>query len=63
MGWHFNLGGMPYGEEWREHRKMFHQEFNSNAYLRFQDHLKKATNNLLRRLLTAPEDFLPHIRQ
>ncbi|KAG5638039.1 hypothetical protein H0H81_002159 [Sphagnurus paluster] len=63
MGWSFNLGSMPYGDSWREHRRCITREFHPNAAARFQPHVHKATHGLLRRLLDEHDDVLDSLRQ
>ncbi|KAG6899467.1 hypothetical protein C0993_010110 [Termitomyces sp. T159_Od127] len=62
MGWDFLTGFMPYGELWREHRRLVHQSFHPNAALRFRPQELKASRGLLRRLLKDPNDVLGHLR-
>lgn len=63
MGWSWNFGFQPYGAFWRTRRKLFHQEFDLTAAMRFQPQELKASRDLLRSLLDNPEDFLQHLRQ
>ncbi|KAF8641794.1 hypothetical protein AX16_009776 [Volvariella volvacea WC 439] len=58
----FSSGFMPYGDFWRKHRKLFHQEFHPAAIVRYQPHEIKATKDMLVRLLDDPDDFLEHFR-
>jgi len=53
---------MPYGNEWRMHRKMFLQEFNPSTVTRYHPQEIKYTHKLLKRLLENPDDFMTHIR-
>ncbi|KAL0949266.1 hypothetical protein HGRIS_009344 [Hohenbuehelia grisea] len=62
MGWHFDFGFMPYGEYWRQCRRLFHQEFHPTAARRFQPKELKATHELLGKLLNDPEDLEGHLR-
>ncbi|KAF8064878.1 cytochrome P450 [Lyophyllum atratum] len=62
MGWDFNFVFMPYGDSWRQHRRLMHQSFHPTAALRFHPHELKATHGLLRRLLDEPDDLLGHLR-
>ncbi|KAG6908815.1 hypothetical protein DXG01_003168 [Tephrocybe rancida] len=63
MGWGWNVGFMEYGDLWRHHRRLLHQEFHSNAVTRFRPHELKATHNLLRRLLDSPDDLFGSLLQ
>ncbi|KAE9388006.1 cytochrome P450 [Gymnopus androsaceus JB14] len=58
--WSGDLLLMPYGNEWKSHRKLFQQEFhpsNSSLYL---PHEKKALCAFLKSLLDAPEEWGEH---
>ncbi|KAJ7776522.1 cytochrome P450 [Mycena maculata] len=63
MGWKYALLFMKYGEEWRTHRRLFNQEFNTQSSLNFRPAERAASHGLLRRLLRDPDDFLGHLRQ
>ncbi|KAE9382368.1 hypothetical protein BT96DRAFT_1010770 [Gymnopus androsaceus JB14] len=63
VGWSGDLLLMPYGNEWKSHRKLFQQEFhpsNSSLYL---PHEKKALCAFLKSLLDAPEEWGEHAQQ
>ncbi|KAF8884004.1 cytochrome P450 [Infundibulicybe gibba] len=62
MGWDFNFPCMPYGDRWRQHRRIMHQAFHPTAARRFHPHEIRATHNLLRRLLDDPNDYMVHLR-
>ncbi|KDR69223.1 hypothetical protein GALMADRAFT_925136 [Galerina marginata CBS 339.88] len=58
MGWTWAMSLMPYGEVWRESRRVFTQYFQgSNASL-YQAPQMEFVRKMLPRLLDAPEDFL-----
>lgn len=57
-GWDFSFGNMPYGPEWRAHRRIFHEKFRDAAVVAYQPSQLKSVNNLLRDLVEAPEDFM-----
>ncbi|KAG5635545.1 hypothetical protein H0H81_010909 [Sphagnurus paluster] len=61
MGWGFNSGMMPYGDEWRSHRRLMHKQLHQPE--RFQPHQLRATHGLLRRLLDEPNNLERHLRQ
>ncbi|KAJ8518591.1 hypothetical protein ONZ45_g4347 [Pleurotus djamor] len=63
MGWNFNFGFQPYGDQWRDHRRAFHQEFHPNAAKRFHPQEIDATHILLRNILNEPENLHNHLRQ
>lgn len=62
MGWDVIFAFMPYGERWRQHRKLFYQEFNATAALRYQPQEISATNTLLGNLAETPDDWVKHLR-
>ncbi|KAJ6549064.1 cytochrome P450 [Mycena vulgaris] len=63
MGWDFHLAMMKYGDEWRTHRRLFHQGFSVTAAQSFRPKERAATHGLLRRLLRTPEAFSAHLKQ
>ncbi|KAF9048190.1 cytochrome P450 [Hymenopellis radicata] len=63
MGWDFLLGFMPYGVDWRYHRRLFQQSFTPKATARFYHQEREAVQELLQRLLDKPDGFLSHFRQ
>ncbi|KAJ7262470.1 cytochrome P450 [Mycena rebaudengoi] len=63
MGMNFNFGGMRYGDNWRENRRLFHSAFNLIAARRFHPQEVNASHDLLRRLLENPDDeVMNHIK-
>ncbi|KAF7984429.1 hypothetical protein HWV62_14496 [Athelia sp. TMB] len=62
MGWDCIFAFMPYGERWRQQRKMFYQEFTPTAALRYNTQESVATAVLLNRLLDTPDDWVQHLR-
>ncbi|GLB41231.1 putative cytochrome P450 family protein [Lyophyllum shimeji] len=62
IGWNFLTPLLPYGEHWRAHRRIFHQEFNATACRRFRPDQLNATHRFLQKLLDSPEQFMRHIR-
>lgn len=54
---------MDYGDEWREHRRMFHQHFNAQAITKYGPEFPRAVQETLLRLLEHPDDFMEHLRQ
>ncbi|RXW20872.1 hypothetical protein EST38_g4984 [Candolleomyces aberdarensis] len=58
--WHF--GFMPYGDEWKERRKMFQQVFHPTRTEFYRPKLLKAVRNFLIRLLDDPKDYFAHCR-
>ncbi|KAJ7125759.1 cytochrome P450 [Mycena crocata] len=55
MGWDFLIG-------WRSHRWLFHHEFHFTAARAFQPCERAAINELLRRLLSSPDNCMDHLR-
>ncbi|KAK7018237.1 cytochrome P450 [Favolaschia claudopus] len=63
MGWHFNIGLMKYGDEWRTHRRLLNETFNSQTVRKFEPAELAGAHTLLGRLLHSPNDFQDHLRQ
>ncbi|KIP07997.1 hypothetical protein PHLGIDRAFT_70194 [Phlebiopsis gigantea 11061_1 CR5-6] len=61
-GWSRNFGFIEYGDKWRAHRRMFHQQFTSSVLPRYHPTLKKEVHGLLRLLADSPDNFARHIR-
>ncbi|KAJ7479154.1 cytochrome P450 [Mycena latifolia] len=59
MGWDFNIGVC----RTRAHRRLFKQGFTARVSLKYRPKQLKATHELLRRFLHAPDDFMDHLRQ
>ncbi|KAF7973518.1 hypothetical protein HWV62_14936 [Athelia sp. TMB] len=62
MGYDRVFAFIPYGPLWRSHRKAFHQEFQPQHASRHHPIEAKATHNLLRHLLTNPQQWFEHAR-
>lgn len=62
MGWDFLVGFMPYGSNWRAHRRLFQQTLSARSSLRFRPQVLNAAREFLRRFLDRPEDFMTHLR-
>ncbi|KAI0764617.1 O-methylsterigmatocystin oxidoreductase [Trametes elegans] len=60
MPWEFGLWG--YTDEWRRHRKAFHQLFHQNVIPNYQPIQVAQTRQFLRKLAADPDDFVAHIR-
>ncbi|KAJ7496489.1 cytochrome P450 [Mycena latifolia] len=62
MGWDFGTGSLKYGDQWRSHRKIFHEAFNVGAAKRFHPQERAVAHALLRRTLDDPKDVMHHFR-
>ncbi|KZT22572.1 cytochrome P450 [Neolentinus lepideus HHB14362 ss-1] len=62
MGWDFDLGFIGYGPRWREHRRLFHQEFRQDRAQYYRPTTMLKAHELARRTLEKPNEFLNHIR-
>ncbi|PPQ81933.1 hypothetical protein CVT25_013781 [Psilocybe cyanescens] len=60
FGWEYNIALMPYGEEWRQHRRVCQQNFNPQAAKQYETIQMEKTRQLLRGLLDAPKEFEAH---
>lgn len=57
----WNIAFMRYGDRWRLHRKIFHQEFHSGAVSSFHGVELKYARGLLTQLQANPKAFVPHL--
>ncbi|GJE84150.1 cytochrome P450 [Phanerochaete sordida] len=57
-----NFGFIPYGDVWREHRRLFHQYFRLDMVPHYHARMLKHTKDLLRLLLATPNDLMRHLR-
>ncbi|KAJ3550195.1 hypothetical protein NM688_g5103 [Phlebia brevispora] len=62
VGWGFDFAFMGYGDEWREHRRLFHQHFNGQVTVKYQPESAREVRALLPHLLEEPEDYMQHMR-
>ncbi|KAF7789964.1 hypothetical protein EIP86_000912 [Pleurotus ostreatoroseus] len=62
MGWDFDFAFMPYGDVWREHRKMFTQQYNAQAIVKYHNRFIRAVHGALARILEQPDDYMAHFR-
>jgi hypothetical protein len=51
------------GERWRDHRKMFHRQFQQSVAPIHRPVQLKSAHGLLRLLLEKPKDLINHLRQ
>lgn len=54
---------MPYGDEWRAHRRLAVQEFDAQTIPKYKVPFTRAAHGLLQRLLESPDAWLEHARQ
>ncbi|KAN0084466.1 Cytochrome P450 [Tylopilus felleus] len=52
---------LPYGDQWRLHRRIFHQTFRPDVVHRFLPSQHRKGCHLLRRLFEKPEQFEDHV--
>ncbi|EIW83934.1 cytochrome P450 [Coniophora puteana RWD-64-598 SS2] len=52
---------LPYGDEWRFHRRILHQVFRPDAIFAFEDIQKRKAMQLVQHLLSAPREFIRHL--
>ncbi|KAK7687283.1 hypothetical protein QCA50_009788 [Cerrena zonata] len=62
IGMWWAMSSTPYGERWRDMRRAFHQDFNNESVKQFREVETKACHELLRRLVSRPENFREDIR-
>ena len=62
MNWGWNFAFQPYGDSWRDHRRLFTREFNLDASKRFYPLQIKAVNIFLKNLLKSPKSWDRHLR-
>lgn len=64
VGWKNTLVLLPYGERFRNFRKLFHQTIGTpRAMENFHPIEEKETREFLKRVLARPEDLAEHIRR
>ncbi|KAF8586652.1 cytochrome P450 [Ramaria rubella] len=62
MGFDWDFGVMHYGEWWRRHRKMFHQEFQPSSISKYTEIQTRQTRSILRKFHETPHNFAEHLR-
>lgn len=62
-GMSFSTVMMPYGDEWRLHRKLFQHAFRTETEKRSREVYMRKARALLAILLVAPADFELHIKK
>ncbi|KAJ6527878.1 cytochrome P450 [Mycena vulgaris] len=53
-------GDFMFGDTWRTHRRLFHQDFQPIAAKLFRPQELQAAHQLIRRILDTPDDFAQH---
>lgn len=61
-GWGRAGGFLPYGDDWREHRRLFHEHFRVSAMPQYHSKQANAARKLLVLLLDSPQNFASHLR-
>ncbi|KAF9558598.1 cytochrome P450 [Agrocybe pediades] len=59
MGWDWLFSSMPYGEAWKERRRIFQSYFHPNNTALFRPCQLKFVREMLPRILKSPNDLLP----
>ncbi|KAF8526656.1 cytochrome P450 [Hysterangium stoloniferum] len=62
VGFDWTMALMRYGEWWRRHRAVIHQNFNITLVERYQPFQVKRSRDLLRQMKTSPKQFYKHLR-
>ncbi|KAJ6570091.1 cytochrome P450 [Mycena vulgaris] len=60
VGADFMFAFQKYGDTWRTHRRLFHQDFQPIAAKLFRPQELQAAHQLIRRILDTPDDFAQH---
>ncbi|KAF9233022.1 cytochrome P450 [Melanogaster broomeanus] len=61
-GLNFSIGFLPYGDEWRLQRKVFHNAFRSPVMPVYWSIQMRKAHELVQSLIEAPNDFLEHVQ-
>ncbi|GJE98984.1 cytochrome P450 [Phanerochaete sordida] len=61
-GWRRTFGVMQYGDEWRTHRRLFHQYFRAPIVPAYHHSSAMAVQDLLRSLRRTPDQWMQHVR-
>lgn len=60
MGWEFNVALMPYGDEWRQHRRVCQQHFNPQTARKYESLQMEKVRGFLQSLIETPKQFDAH---
>ncbi|TFK41796.1 cytochrome P450 [Crucibulum laeve] len=63
MGWEWLMALLPYGEKWREQRRLFQQHFHPSNTAVYEDTVVEYVYEFLSDILDTPQDFLTHVRR
>ncbi|EMD35901.1 hypothetical protein CERSUDRAFT_53222 [Gelatoporia subvermispora B] len=61
-GWDWNLAMMKYGQQWRDHRQLFHQYMNERVIHTYDPYIRDGTRRLLKGLHCDPKNYTHHLR-
>ena len=56
----WSIINVPYGNQWRRGRRLFHEFLNVKAVTNYDDYQRKHARRFLSRLAETPDDFLHH---
>ncbi|KAJ3521002.1 hypothetical protein NMY22_g12499 [Coprinellus aureogranulatus] len=56
------FGAMPYGSQWRNYRRAFHQNLHHNRVAQFHPIMSEQRDDFLRKLKERPTEFLEHVK-
>ncbi|KAH6915729.1 cytochrome P450 [Coprinopsis sp. MPI-PUGE-AT-0042] len=63
MGWGWLMSGLPYGQAWRDRRKLFQKIFDRHSNMEMvEERTTQYAYRMIGQLLEAPDDFQEHIR-
>lgn len=64
VGWKNTLVLIPYGDRFRNYRKMFHQLIGTHTAMSNFHHIEEMeTHRFLKRILAKPEEVAAHVRK
>ncbi|KAH7911946.1 cytochrome P450 [Hygrophoropsis aurantiaca] len=63
MGWDWLFSSMPYGQRWKDHRKLFRHHFHPSLTSTYYPVVLEESYTTLRNLLRTPENYNHHIRR
>ncbi|KAF8554439.1 cytochrome P450 [Imleria badia] len=62
VDFNWGTGFLPYGDEWKTHRKIFQQAFRSENIAFYQSMQSMKTRELLKNMCDSPANFVQHFR-